>query len=121
MNPAKERRKHQRFEAVNNILAINSLSFGQVVNLSMGGLRIKYLLHRNDPFQQAFEIGLLNNVGDTYLEKLPCQVVSAIDSSLPDLPRNLFVREVGVMFTDLNSHQINMLAEFVLHNTLVMA
>ncbi|MBU0680197.1 MAG: PilZ domain-containing protein [Proteobacteria bacterium] len=121
MNIAKERRKHQRFEALDNILAINTSSFGQVINVSMSGLRIKYLLRRNDPFHHAFDIALLNNTGDQYIDKLPCRVVSSIDFTPSIMPQNLFVREVGVMFDDLTSAQINQLADFVLHNTLVYA
>ncbi len=119
MDRAKERRKHQRFDSIENILALNTMSFGQIVNISMGGLRIKYLLHRNDPFQHFFNISLLNNGDNQYIDSLPCKVVSFIDSGPISLPMNLFIREAGVMFTDLTTPQINQLADFVLHNSLI--
>ncbi len=119
MSLAKERRKHQRFEALDNVLALNNSSFGQVINMSMGGLRIKYLLRRNDPFLHSFAISLLNHAGDTYIDSLPCKVVSFHDSGPICPPMSLFIREAGVMFTDLTSSQSNLLADFLLDNTLV--
>lgn len=121
MNITKERRKHQRFDTLDNILALNTMSFGQVVNMSMGGLRIKYLLRRTDPFHYFFKISLLNNVGDQYIDNLPCKVVSFIDSEPISKPMNLYIREAGVMFTGLTPSQIDQLADFVLHNTLINA
>jgi hypothetical protein len=119
MDVIQERRKHQRFDALDNILALNTLSFGQVINMSMGGLRIKYLLRRNEPFQYFFKISLLNNAGDEYIDNLPCQVVSFIDSDPICPPMNLFIREAGVKFYELTSQQIHQVADFVFHNSLV--
>ena len=117
MNTLKERRKHRRFEAQDNILALNTLSFGQVLNMSMGGLRIKYLLRHDDPFHHTFEVSLLNNSGDQYIDKLACKVVNIIDSEPICPPLNLFIREAGVMFTDLTQAQKDLVDHFVMHNS----
>ncbi len=121
MNTLKERRKHRRYEAQDNILALNTLSFGQVINMSMGGLRIKYLLRRDDPFDDTFDISLLNNSGDHYIDKLSCKVVNIIDSEPICPPLNLFIREAGVMFTDLTPAQKELLNHFVMHNSMPSA
>jgi hypothetical protein len=117
----KERRRHQRFAATDSILAVHSSNFGQVVNVSMGGLRLKYLLHRNDSFQNSFEIGLLSHDGLRYIDRLPCKVVSARDSPLSQATLDLFVLEVGVVFTHLSPRQTRQLHDFILHNSLAIA
>lgn len=122
MGTIKNRRRHHRFATIDNILPLNTMSFGQVINMRMGGLRIKYLLLRPDqPFQHSFEISILNNAGDKYIDKLSCKVVSFTDSAPISPAINLFTREAGVMFTDLTSSQKNQLADFVHHNTLANA
>ncbi len=121
MNTIKERRQDQRFEALDNILAINIQNFGQVINISMGGLRIKYLVRPNEPFEHSFKISLLNGAGDQCIKSLACKTISFNDFG-PIAPSiNLFTREARVMFTDLTTSQKNQLADFVLHNTLIMA
>ncbi len=121
MQTIKERRQHPRFDAVDNILAISIKNFGQVIDISMGGLRIKYLLRPNEPFDQSFTISLLNNAGNQCIKSLTCETISFHDTG-PIAPSiNLFTREARVMFTDLSGPQKNQLADFVLHNTLVMA
>ncbi len=119
MTITKERRSHQRFVTPDNVLALSTWSYGQVVNISMSGMRIKYLLHRQDRFQDSFEVGLLNDSGDHYLAKLPCRVVSCLDTTPSSMPANLFIREAGVMFDSLSPSQARQLADFVMKNTLI--
>ncbi|MEN8256643.1 MAG: PilZ domain-containing protein [Thermodesulfobacteriota bacterium] len=122
MKIKKERRHHHRFDSLGNIIAINTMNLGQVINLSMGGLRIEYLLRPNDLFEHSFSISLLNNTGDRYIDNLPCKIVSFEDSE-PIFPSinsiNLFTREAGVMFDDLTSSQIKQLSYFVVHTVLL--
>ncbi|MEN8256644.1 MAG: PilZ domain-containing protein [Thermodesulfobacteriota bacterium] len=121
MDTLEERRKHKRFQAQDNVLALNALSFGQVINMSMGGLRIKYLLRRNDPFHKSFEISLLNNSADHYIDKLSCKVVNITDSGPICPPLNLFIREAGVMFLGLTPAQKDLLDHFLIYNSVPSA
>ncbi len=121
MKTVKERRQHHRFDALVNILAFNTMSFGQVINMSMGGLRIRYILRLDEPFRHSFEISILNNAGDQYIDGLSCKVASCTDYGPISPSLNLFTREVGVMFTNLTPSQKNKLADFLRHNTLTNA
>ena len=117
MYPEQERRQHNRFQAHDNILALNTLSFGQVLNMSMGGLRIKYLLRIGDPFKESFHISLLNSTGDQYIDNVVCKVVSITDSAPICPPLNLFIREAGVQFACLTPTQKDFMRNFVLLNS----
>ena len=121
MNTVKDRRQHRRYTAIENILALNTESFGKVVDMSLGGLRIKYLLRRGDPFHHDFDISLLNDTGEHYIDKLPCKVVSITDSRPICPPLNLFIREAGVAFTGLSVTQKNLLSHFIVYNSIASA
>ncbi|MBU0680198.1 MAG: PilZ domain-containing protein [Proteobacteria bacterium] len=115
MDTNKERRQHHRFKSLDNIVALNNMNLGSVINMSMGGMRIKYLLRPGDSLKKSLKISLLNNEGDQYIDNLPCKVVSSTDSG-PILPStDLSTREVGVRFTNLSSSQLTKLSDFVVH------
>ena len=63
MDTKEERREHHRFDSLGDIIAINSKNYGQVVNLSMTGLRVKYFMRPSDSFKKSFTISLLNKKG----------------------------------------------------------
>ncbi len=116
--PQKERRNHPRFGVKKNTMAFNSTTFGDIVNISTGGLRMKFLLHRDDNFHPAFRIGLLSCKGDYYLDNLPCKVVQVKDSSPLRSSRSTFIREASIMFLNLSADQKAKLALFLKKNTL---
>ena len=112
-----ERRKSPRFSVKQNTMAFNNTTFGEVVNISTGGLRMKFLLHRNDTFETSFQLGLLSSKGDYYLDNLPCKVIRMKDTSPLRSSRSTFIREAGIMFVDLNSDQQAKLSLFLQQNT----
>lgn len=113
----KERRQSPRFTVKQNTMAFNDTTFGDIINISKGGLRMKFLLHRNDNFTPSFQIGLLSSTGDYYLDNLPCKVVSMKDSS-PLLPsRSTYICEAGIMFHDLTADQQAKLSLFLKQNS----
>ncbi len=113
----KDRRQYKRFKVKKNTMAFNTSTFGEVINISEGGLRVKCLLHCDDPFETDFQIGLLSSEGDYYLDNLPCKVVSIKDSSPLPSTRSTFVREAGIMFTELSADQHAKLSLFLKQNT----
>lgn len=117
----KERRQHARFNVKKNTMAFNSTTFGEIINISEGGLRMKCLLHSDDTFDHSFQVGLLSNTGDYYLDNLPCKVVSIKDSSPLRSSRSTFIREAGIMFIDLTADQKAKLALFLQQNTIPKA
>ena len=112
-----ERRKHPRLGVKKNIMAFTDTTFGEVINISKGGLYIRCLLHNNDHFDTSFHIGLLSNNADYFLENLPCKVVSIKDSSPLQSSRTTFIREAGIMFQQLTIHQQAELDSFLEQNT----
>ena len=115
MDTKEERREHHRFDSLGDIIAINSKNYGQVVNLSMTGLRVKYFMRPSDSFKNSFTISLLNKNGNKYIDNLPCKVVSLEDSTSSSSPVSLFTREAGIVFGDLTSSQMKQLSDFVVH------
>lgn len=113
----KDRRQHQRFKVKKNTMAFNSTTFGEVINISEGGLRLKCLLHTDEPFATEFDIGLLSSEGDYYLDNLPCKVVSIKDSSPLQASRSTFMREAGIMFVNLTGDQQAKLSLFLKQTT----
>ncbi len=112
-----DRRQHQRFKVKQNTLALSTSTFGEIINISAGGLRLKCLLHSDEPFATAFDIGLLANEGDYYLDNLPCKVVSIKDSSPLQASWSTFIREAGIMFVNLTGDQQAKLSLFLKQNT----
>lgn len=115
----RERRKYPRLDVKENTMAFNSTTFGDIINISQGGLRMKFLLHRDDNFQPSFQIGLLSCKGDYYLDDLPCKVVQLKDSSPLRSSRSTFIREASIMFLDLSADQEAKLAFFLEQNTII--
>lgn len=112
-----ERRRYQRFSAAPDTIVLNSARFGQVINMSLGGLRVKYILRPTEAFPDAFEIAILNKAGNHFVEDLPCRVVSVHDAS-PFNPRlNLFTRTAGLEFINLTSRQGEQLVSFMAANS----
>jgi hypothetical protein len=104
-----------------NTMAFNTTTFGEVLDLSTGGLRMKCLLHGEDRFETSFRIGLLSSAGDYYLDNLPCKVISIKDSPPLRSSRSTFVREAGIMFMNLNADQRAKLALFLQKNRMIQA
>lgn len=121
INAKEERRRHLRVMVKQNTMAFNSTTFGEVMDLSTGGLRMKCLLHGDDKFETSFRIGLLSSSGDYYLDNLPCKVISIKDSSPLRSSRSTFVREAGIMFMNLNADQQAKLSLFLQKNRMVQS
>lgn len=103
-------------------MAFNASNFGQVINISQGGLLYKSLMAQGEPsHSDSFNIGLLNSAEGHYLDQLPCRIVHVEDSS-PLLPTsNTIIRESSIQFIDLSTAQKQHLQSFLDKNTMGLA
>ena len=117
MEHLQERRQHPRFVPHEELMAFNQRNFGQVINISVGGLRYKSLLLKTEQAETPPHIALLNSSGGHYLDQLPCQIVQSVDSP-PLLPSsNTIIRETSVKFVGLTPKQLESLNAFLIDNT----
>ena len=116
-NGLPERRKYPRYPGKKNLMVFDTATFGTVINISMGGILFKSLVHNTDQLPATFQLGLLSHKGDYYLDNLNCQVISI--STEPPMPKTKpsFIRQTAVKFTDLNSSQKTKLQYFINHNS----
>ena len=116
-----ERRQHQRYLPHEELMAFNASNFGQVINISAGGLLYKSLMLQGDEEENPPHIGLLNSAEGHYLDQLPCRVVH-VKNSLPILPSsNTTIREASIEFVNLTTEQQSKLQDFLSQNTVGLA
>ena len=121
MKQPKERRQHQRYIPHEELMAFNSSNFGQVINISAGGLLYKSLLIQGETEANPPQIGLLNSAEGHFIDQLPCRVVN-IKNSLPLLPSsNTIIREASIEFLELTLEQQDHLHDFLKKNTVGLA
>ncbi|MEN8141063.1 MAG: PilZ domain-containing protein [Thermodesulfobacteriota bacterium] len=114
----KDRRHHTRHQAKDNLIAFDSRCFGQVENISMGGLLFKVLSSNDYDPPETFKLGLLSSRAETYLESLPCRVVKVSrgnSSSSHNSVTNTL--HIWVRFGPLSLTQQKQLAMFIHDNT----
>jgi hypothetical protein len=111
-----ERRKHKRYQVEESVLVFNSTTFGQIINISEGGLSFRYLAQKGDPPLSSFEIGILNGDNGFYLDKLSCRTVTVNDTPPIHPTSSTIIRRTGIQFTDLTSEQNERLANFLIQN-----
>ncbi len=111
-----ERRKHKRVEMADDILVFNETTFGQIINISQGGLAFRFLTNKELAQESLFRIGILNSGSGFFLENIPCKTITSIDSAPIHPTGSTIVRRNGVMFTDLSQEQIHKLENFLADN-----
>ncbi len=112
-----ERRKHKRYQVMKNVLVFNSSTFGQIINISKGGLSFRYLAQKDDPPLSVFEIGILNGDNGFYLDKLGCRTITVNDTPPIHPTSSTIIRRTGIQFTDLTPDQNKRLAHFLTNYT----
>lgn len=111
-----ERRIHKRFQLSDDILVFNETTFGQIINISKGGLAFRFLTSKEISQESFFELGILNSSSGLFLENIPCKTITSTDSA-PIYPTgSTIVRRNGVMFTDLNKEQLLKIETFLAEN-----
>ena len=112
-----DRRQHQRYLVRDNTLAFFQHGFGQVRDISMGGLLMSALPDKEGGFPAKLTVGLLSHGASYSLEELPCRLVSKRrhqeDSPIKTLVNPL---HVALCFEELSPAQQQQLALFIDHN-----
>ena len=112
-----ERRKHKRYQLSDDILIFNETTFGQIINISKGGLAFRYLTNKDISQERLLELGILNSSSGFYLENIPCKTVTSTDSAPIHPTGSTIVRRNGVMFNDLSADQMEKLEIFLAENS----
>ncbi|MEN8141584.1 MAG: PilZ domain-containing protein [Thermodesulfobacteriota bacterium] len=117
-----ERRHYPRYIPRKGLLAFSSSQFGEVLNISLGGMRYRSLLGLEEPSSHVNQhIGLLNSSKGDSLDQLPCHLVSTTNA-LPVFPtRNTIIREASVEFVGLSDEQKRRLQELLSENAVGLA
>jgi hypothetical protein len=137
-----ERRKHQRFCAQNGTFAVvgskkarldkikkmsmgqiacaiyksKPFKFGQIIDMSQGGLAFRYIDNRNkrDP---SDEINILSAGNKFFLENLVFKTVMDEDATEEPSFSPIKLKNQRIQFVGLSSDQIKKLAYFLSHHT----
>lgn len=108
-----DRREHRRFEVMSGVFALNS-RFGQVIDISLGGIAFHYIDHQ--PWSaRTTEYGALFGEDDLCLDNIPMQTVT--DEALPGELATT-IRRRGLKFGPLTPAQKNLLEHFIWVNTI---
>lgn len=112
-----ERRKYKRYRLSDDILVFNENTFGQIINISKGGLAFRFLTNKDVVQDNEFELGILNSSNGFYLENICCKTITSTDSAPIHPTGSTIVRRNGVEFYNLSPEQQEQLEEFLKNNT----
>lgn len=114
-----ERRKHQRFQVQEGACAVFTPDFcnwGQIVDVSRGGLAFRYTGSEQLP-NASFDLGIsLANIG-FYLGNVPFKAIWDCDITDEAACSSAKTRQCGVQFGELTLNQISQLEYFILNHT----
>lgn len=110
-----ERRKHQRFQVQDGAFAILSPDFcnwGQIIDISRGGLAFRYTGSEQLP-NASFDLGISSAKVGFYLGKVPFKVIWDFEIANEVDYNFTTIRRCGVEFGKLTPHQISQLEYFI--------
>ncbi len=111
----KERRACQRFHVKEGALAFFEAVPGEIIDISMSGMSLKYVPLDNVDSQQV-EIDIFVPGQDFYLPGLSCRLVSQVDYPKSTPYQSIQVKQMRVQFCDLTPDQCSGLKSFIQHN-----
>lgn len=111
----RERREYRRFKVMSGVFALNA-RFGQVVDISLGGIAFHYV--NQQPWTAKItEYGALFGEDDLCLDNIPMQTVTDVASAGKMAPEATTIRRRGLKFGPLTLAQRNLLEHFIWVNT----
>jgi hypothetical protein len=120
-NMSVDKRKYRRFKGKEGAFAVflrphEFINLGQVLDISLGGLCVKYL-STEVPEGGCSEIKIFGANGRfIHVDKLPCHIV--YDVEIPEGSWDQFSsRRCGIQFDNLNVRHLSMLQDFIDHFT----
>lgn len=110
-----DRRSHRRYKATAGVFAVNS-KFGQIIDISRGGLSFRYVERRGWP-KELFEMGVLYGDDDFCLDNLAIKTISDCVVANGLSSYSTIIRRCGVQFGELTPKQIRDLEYFIWANS----
>ncbi len=114
-NSEAERRRHRRFEALSGAFAVNS-KFGQLVDISKGGLSFRYIERRGWP-KEMFEQGVIFGDDDFSMDNIPIKTINDYVVANGLSSYSTTIRRCGIEFGELSSKQQIDLEYFIWSHT----
>jgi hypothetical protein len=113
----REQRRHQRYRVKENAIAFDHSIIGQILNLSMGGLKFRYLADLYKFKGDLAELDLYFAGEGLCLHNIPCETVfnKAMENESPY--SSLAMRECGVKFGQFTEQQTAQLRHILTKQT----
>ena len=115
-----ERRQQPRFKVAEGVFAalVNHTSkLGQIRDISKRGLAFRYIDHGDEPGENS-ELKIIIGSGGVYLDKLPFRKVSDFEIKNEYSFSSIKMRQIGLQFGKLTSHQSSRLEYFIKNHTI---
>lgn len=112
----KEKRKHERYSVAQGAYAAlspKSSKIGQIVNISRGGLSLRYI--DNDE-KGHHETHIFLSSKNSHVSKIPIKSVNDYNVSDEKGISKKKVRQVGIQFGEMNLHQLIGLDSYIANN-----
>ena len=109
--PSSDKRKHKRYPLSDDTVAICNASIGSVLNISEGGLAIKYLKPKALPEECSALV--FSGEKDFLVSELPIKIVRKEEVEVSPL-NNAHTQTVGVKFNSPGPTQYAQIQQFVL-------
>ena len=110
-----ERRQYTRFITKGGVVISMNSRFGELIDISFGGLSFRYL--GNDEWPAEAAEGMLFGDDDFCWPKVPLKTVSDTVIENEDYEGSRSVRRRSMVFGDLSAKQMHQLVDFIQTNT----
>jgi c-di-GMP-binding flagellar brake protein YcgR len=113
-----ERRQHERFEVPSLVIAVpkrNAAQIARIVNISKGGMAVRYL-DQNNWLGDANEIDILAN-STFFMTEIPINIVRDFKIENEMSFSIINERQCCLQFGDLNAEQMDQVDRFILQYT----
>ncbi len=111
-NAFSERRRHERFLATDDAIAVYNKKIGRIVDISEGGMAVNFISH-DEPFSEEGKAIVLCRAKELLIENLQLKVVRKNET--PFSQRSRFqIRTVGVEFTYPYAGQRDLIHQYIL-------
>jgi hypothetical protein len=121
MKKLPERRKYKRFQAADGALAVlrpswpHSATIGQIIDISRGGLAIRYIAGE-ERSNDSSKLSIVFADHSFYLPKVPTKTISDLEiARMPFI--SMTPRRRSLQFDGLTRHQVSELEYFIQNHT----
>ena len=111
----KERRKHQRFRAVEGAVILASNNFGNVINISKGGMAISYINWDNQKSAKGLMDVMLD--GKVVLHDFPFTTIPDSETYNMGQSRMIVMKQQRIKFGSLTPAQETQLDRYLIDHT----